>query len=60
MAGAAIELKKYPVIEEDADGMVIQRFRYLPLSRLEAHDPNHDPGLELLIYIQTLIDEDGD
>ncbi len=60
MAGVAIELKNYPVIEEDGDGMVIQRFRYLPLSRLEAYDPNHDPGLEVLIYIQTLIDEDGD
>jgi hypothetical protein len=60
MAGVAIELKKYPVIEEDAEGMVIQRFRYLPLSRLGAYDPSHDPGLELLIYIQTLIEEDGD
>jgi hypothetical protein len=60
MAGVAIELKNYPVIDEDAGGMTIQRFRYLPLSRLEAYDPKHDPGLELLIYIQTLIDEDGD
>lgn len=60
MAGAATELKTYPVIDEDPEGMTIQRFRYLPLSRLEAHDPKHDPGLELLIYIQTLIEEDGD
>jgi len=60
MAGAATGLKEYPDIEQDAEGMVIQRFRYLPLSRLEAHDPSHDPGLELLIYIQTLIEEDSE
>ncbi len=60
MAATALELKKYPVIDDDADAITIQKFRYLPLSRLAACDPSQEPGLEQLIYIQTLIDEDCD
>lgn len=57
MAGTAIGLKNYQVNEEDADGIVL-KFRYLPLARLSACDPNQDQRLVQMIYIQTLIDED--
>jgi hypothetical protein len=60
MAALATVLKKYPVIEADPEGIAVQKFRYLPLSRLAACDPRMEPGLEQLIYIQTLIDEDCD
>jgi hypothetical protein len=58
MASVAIGLKNYSITEEDADGLTILRFRYLPLSRLAACDPNQEQRLEQMIYIQMLIDED--
>lgn len=38
----------------------VQTFRYLPLSSLEACDTCQEKGLDRLIYIQALIDEDCD
>ncbi len=60
MAGVATGIKNYPITEEDAEVLTIRKFRYLPLSRLAACDPNHEPSLEQLIYIQMLIDEDSE
>jgi hypothetical protein len=38
----------------------VQRFRYLPLSNLSSYDTRSEKGLDRLIYIQALIDEDND
>lgn len=38
----------------------VQRFRYLPLSNLSSYDTQSEKGLDRLIYIQALIDEDGE
>lgn len=37
--------------------IAVQRFRFLPLSRLEFCDTRSDPGLDRLIYIQILIED---
>ena len=37
----------------------VQRFRYLPLSNLSSYDTRSEKGLDRLIYIQALIDEDN-
>jgi hypothetical protein len=38
----------------------VQRFRYLPLSNLSSYDTRSEKGLDRLIYIQALIDEDNE
>jgi|YelNatPaOPRAMG01_1025707.scaffolds.fasta_scaffold210686_1 hypothetical protein len=38
----------------------VQRFRYLPLSNLSSYDTRTEKGLDRLIYIQALIDEDNE
>ncbi len=36
----------------------VTRFRYIPPSCLSQYDTRYDQGLERLLYMQTLIDED--
>jgi len=36
----------------------VVRLRYLPLHRLSGSDLGREPGLEQLIYLQNMIDED--
>lgn len=36
----------------------VQRFRYLPLSNLSSYDTRSETGLDRLIYIQALIEDD--
>ncbi len=36
----------------------VQSFRYLPPSRLAGFDTRSEQGLDQIIYIQTLIEED--
>jgi hypothetical protein len=36
----------------------VQTFRYLPPSRLAGFDTRSEQGLDQIIYIQTLIEED--
>jgi hypothetical protein len=38
----------------------VTTFRYIPPSCLSEYDTRYDQGLEHLLYIQTLIDEDID
>ncbi len=37
--------------------VAVQRFRFLPLSKLELCDTRSDPGLDHILYIQTLIED---
>ncbi len=49
----------YPDTERWRDSMAaVATYRYIPPSRLGEYDTRYDQGLENLLLIETLIDED--
>ena len=48
----------FPVAFRDVDESPVTTMRYLPLHRLASWDLRYEQGLEILLYVQNLIDED--